>query len=81
MTSKTYVVPNISCSHCTHTIERELELVEGVESVHALRQHDDRGGNGHQRGAEDGAEGVGRSGNRVMASPYSIRSYYKSNDK
>lgn len=35
MTSKTYVVPNISCSHCTHTIERELELVEGVESVHA----------------------------------------------
>jgi len=35
MTSKTYVVPNISCSHCTHTIERELELVEGVESVQA----------------------------------------------
>jgi copper chaperone len=35
MTTKTYIVPNISCSHCTHTIERELNLVEGVEQVQA----------------------------------------------
>lgn len=35
MTTQTYVVPNISCSHCTHTIERELSFVDGVESVHA----------------------------------------------
>ena len=36
MTTQTYVVPNISCSHCTHTIERELAFVDGVESVHAV---------------------------------------------
>jgi len=35
MTTKTYIVPKISCSHCTHTIEKELGFVEGVESVHA----------------------------------------------
>jgi copper chaperone len=32
---KTYVVPNISCGHCTATIERELKLVPGVEQVKA----------------------------------------------
>jgi copper chaperone len=35
MTSKTYSVPDISCSHCTATIERELQLIEGLESVRA----------------------------------------------
>ena len=33
MTTQTYVVPNISCAHCTHTIERELKMVAGVKSV------------------------------------------------
>ena len=35
MTTKTYVVPNISCGHCTATIERELKFVDGLESVSA----------------------------------------------
>lgn len=35
MTSKTFVVPNISCSHCTHTIEMELGDLAGVEQVKA----------------------------------------------
>ncbi|MFN8442186.1 MAG: heavy-metal-associated domain-containing protein [Caldilineaceae bacterium] len=35
MTTKTYLVPNISCGHCTATIERELKFVEGLESVKA----------------------------------------------
>jgi len=35
MTTKTFVVPNISCSHCTHTIESELSEIAGVESVKA----------------------------------------------
>lgn len=35
MTSKTFVVPNISCSHCTHTIEMELGDLVGVEQVKA----------------------------------------------
>lgn len=35
MTTKTYQVPNISCHHCTATIERELKMVNGVESVKA----------------------------------------------
>lgn len=33
MTAKTVKVPNISCSHCTHTIEMEVGEVEGVTSV------------------------------------------------
>lgn len=33
--TKTYTVPNISCGHCTATIERELKLVSGVENVKA----------------------------------------------
>jgi copper chaperone len=35
MLTRTYTVPNISCAHCTHTIERELRLVQGVRSVSA----------------------------------------------
>jgi copper chaperone CopZ len=35
MTTKTVVVPNISCGHCTHTIESELAEVAGVQSVKA----------------------------------------------
>jgi copper chaperone len=35
MTTKTVVVPNISCGHCTHTIESELSEVAGVQSVKA----------------------------------------------
>ena len=35
MQSKTFVVPNISCNHCTHTIEMEVGDLEGVESVEA----------------------------------------------
>lgn len=35
MTVKTYHVPNISCSHCVATIERELKSVEGLKSVKA----------------------------------------------
>jgi copper chaperone CopZ len=38
MLSQTYLVSNISCSHCTHTIERELKLVQGVQSVKADEQ-------------------------------------------
>jgi copper chaperone CopZ len=35
MTTKTFVVPAISCGHCTHTIESELSEVAGVQSVKA----------------------------------------------
>lgn len=35
MTTKTYNVPAISCGHCTATIERELKLVDGVQTVKA----------------------------------------------
>lgn len=35
MTTKTVVVPGISCGHCTHTIESELSEVAGVQSVKA----------------------------------------------
>ena len=35
MTSRTVQVPNISCSHCVRTIERELGELEGVEAVSA----------------------------------------------
>jgi len=38
MLSQTYLVSNISCSHCTHTIERELKMVQGVQSVKADEQ-------------------------------------------
>ncbi|MGL4647993.1 MAG: heavy-metal-associated domain-containing protein [Caldilineaceae bacterium] len=35
---KSYTVPNISCGHCTATIERELKLVEGVQQVKAHQE-------------------------------------------
>lgn len=36
MNSKTFTVPNISCGHCTHTIEMELGDLAGVTSVTAV---------------------------------------------
>ena len=38
MESKTFVVPNISCGHCVHTIQSEVAEVEGVKSVNADQQ-------------------------------------------
>mgnify|MGYP003573732456 FL=1 len=35
MTTKTFTVPNISCGHCTHTIEMEVGDLAGVTSVQA----------------------------------------------
>lgn len=35
MTTKTFVVPNISCGHCTQTIESELGELDGVRNVSA----------------------------------------------
>ena len=35
MESKTFTVPNISCGHCTHTIEMELKELSGIKSVKA----------------------------------------------
>jgi len=35
MQSKTVTVPNISCGHCTHTVEMELSDITGVNSVKA----------------------------------------------
>jgi copper chaperone len=35
MESKTFTVPNISCGHCTHTIEMEVGELPGVASVQA----------------------------------------------
>lgn len=35
MESKTVTVPNISCGHCTHTIEMELADLVGVQNVKA----------------------------------------------
>lgn len=35
MTTKTFTVPNISCGHCTHTIESEVGELPGVQSVKA----------------------------------------------
>jgi copper chaperone CopZ len=35
MNQKTFTVPNISCGHCTHTIEMELGDLTGVKSVNA----------------------------------------------
>lgn len=36
--NKVFIVPNISCGHCVATIENELSLVEGVESVKASNE-------------------------------------------
>ena len=38
MESKTFVVPNISCGHCVHTIQNEVAEVDGVKSVKADQQ-------------------------------------------
>ena len=35
MAAKTFEIPNISCEHCTHTIEMEVGELAGVKSVHA----------------------------------------------
>lgn len=35
MATKVYVCPDISCHHCTMTIERELKALDGVISVQA----------------------------------------------
>lgn len=35
MQTKTFTVPNISCSHCTHTIEMEVGELAGVKNVKA----------------------------------------------
>ncbi len=35
MTTKTFEVPNISCGHCTHTIQMEVSDLAGVRSVQA----------------------------------------------
>ncbi len=35
MNTVTYLVPNISCRHCTHTIGMELSDIEGVSKVDA----------------------------------------------
>lgn len=38
MSSKTFVVPNISCGHCVHTVEMEVGDIAGVKSVSADEQ-------------------------------------------
>lgn len=35
MTTVTYSIPNISCNHCTHTIQMEVSDLAGVKSVEA----------------------------------------------
>lgn len=35
MQTKTFIVPNISCGHCTHTIKTELGELTGVTHVEA----------------------------------------------
>ncbi|MCO5190128.1 MAG: heavy-metal-associated domain-containing protein [Anaerolineae bacterium] len=35
MTSKTFVVPNISCGHCVNTVQNELSELQGVATVSA----------------------------------------------
>ena len=37
MESKTFTVPNISCGHCTHSIEMEVGEIAGVASVKAVQ--------------------------------------------
>ena len=38
MQTVTLTVPNISCGHCTHTIEMELSDIAGVQSVQASQE-------------------------------------------
>ncbi len=35
MNTVSYIVPNISCGHCVHTIRTELSEVKGVKEVRA----------------------------------------------
>ena len=35
MEAKTFVVPNISCGDCVHTIESEVSDISGVKTVKA----------------------------------------------
>ena len=35
MTTVTYLIPNISCGHCVHTVKSEVSEVPGVLSVDA----------------------------------------------
>jgi copper chaperone CopZ len=35
MQTVTYIVPDISCGHCVHTVEMELGDLEGVSRVEA----------------------------------------------
>lgn len=35
MTTKTVIVPDISCEHCVKTVEREVGEIAGVSSVSA----------------------------------------------
>lgn len=35
MTTVTYQIPNISCNHCVHTIQTEVEDLPGVVEVKA----------------------------------------------
>lgn len=35
MTTVTYSIPNISCTHCVHTIKMEVSDLAGVKSVEA----------------------------------------------
>ncbi|MFQ5398317.1 MAG: heavy-metal-associated domain-containing protein [Anaerolineae bacterium] len=37
MMTKTFTVPNISCGHCTHTIEMEVGELAGVKRVTAAQ--------------------------------------------
>ena len=38
MKTVTYTIPNISCSHCVHTIKTEVSDLSGVQSVEANAQ-------------------------------------------
>ena len=38
MQTKTFIVPNISCGHCTHTVEMELNDLAGVKTVKAEQE-------------------------------------------
>lgn len=33
MENQTFTIPNISCGHCTSTIENELKEIEGIAEV------------------------------------------------
>ena len=38
MTTKTYIIPNISCGHCVNTIQNELSDLEGVQTIIANQE-------------------------------------------